>query len=202
MANMAGSEEEDKQNKNDSNNNNDKKNQNRQLVHSPPSNAMPLSPYHHQSYLSQYKNHINYSEQQLTSHAAQEEMSDQQASDMSKYSNFNEYDPYQNNAIYYHPTHLTHSQNVMSSPSSPGTFYVANPEYYHHQHYSMAPVAPTSTTLVQPMVAKIDAVIGATALPGLHPQNLIADPYSTPEQLKEDDFSNILAGVRKTCYSN
>jgi hypothetical protein len=54
------------------------------------------------------------------------------------------------------------------------------------------------------MVAKLDAVIGATSIPLHHQtQNLLGDvPYVTPEQIKEDDFSNILAGVRKTCYSN
>ncbi|XP_038108563.1 putative transcription factor SOX-15 [Culex quinquefasciatus] len=35
-----------------------------------------------------------------------------------------------------------------------------------------------------------------------HPAHGMADIYVTSEQLKDDEFSNILAGVRKTCYSN
>ncbi|CRK89223.1 CLUMA_CG002982, isoform A [Clunio marinus] len=91
---------------------------------------------------------------------------------------------------------------MCSNRASPATaFYVTNPDYYH-QSYAMSPTVPSTTPLVQPMVAKIDAVIGATSLP-IHPtQTLMNDPYVTPDQIKEDDFSNILAGVRKTCYSN
>lgn len=213
---------DDKLIKNDTNNNNhpDNKNgssNNRLILSSPSSSAPALSPYHHQSYLSQYKNHLNYSDHTTTAVISQSQMQDE-VGDGNKYGNFTtaaEYDPYhhQNNPIYYHPTaHFTHpSLNTLppSSVASPTTFYVTNPEYYH-QSYTMASpsniqtsTAPTTTTLVQPMVAKIDAVIGATALH--HPsQTLIqADPYVVnAEQMKEDDFSNILAGVRKTCYSN
>jgi hypothetical protein len=203
---------DDKLIKNDTNNNNhpDNKNGNRLILSSPSGQAAPaLSPYHHQSYLSQYKNHLNYSDHTATAVIAQEDDGSQV-----KYGNFAptaEYDPYhQNNPIYYHPsTHFTHShlQPATSVASSPTTFYVTNPEYYH-QSYSMAPNIQaqniqTTTTIVQPMVAKIDAVIGATALH--HPsQNIIhSDPYVvSAEPLKDDDFSNILAGVRKTCYSN
>lgn len=198
-------------NQDNKNNNNNNKisdmtqnvNNNRLVLSSPTTSA--LSPYHHQSYLSQYKNHINYSDQgAIQQH--QDEINDQQS--MNKYNNFTEYDPYQSNTIYYHPsTHFAHSHPSLNSlpPTSaaPTAFYVTNPEYYH-QSYAMTPTVPTmTTTLVQPMVAKIDAVIGATTIPLHHPsQSLMSDPYVTPEQLKEDDFSNILAGVRKTCYSN
>lgn len=209
---------DDKLIKNDSNNNSnnqDNKNNsskidmNNRLVMSSPTMAA-LSPYHHQSpYLSQYKNHINYSDQSAATAAAIQQQHDDinnsvdpsQQSNMNKYNNFvAEYDPYQNNPIYYHPsTHFAHSHALQQPPTSSTAFYVTNPEYYH-QSYTMAPTAPT--TIVQPMVAKIDAVIGATSIP-LHPsQALLSDPYVTAEQLKEDDFSNILAGVRKTCYSN
>lgn len=200
--NIIGSDSDDKLIKNDSNNNsNDNKNKNSRQV-SP--STIPLSPYHHQSYLSQFKNHINYSDQGMPPPPTQEELSEAQINEL-KYNYGGEYDPYQSNAIYYHAAPPSHLQSALSSVSmaptvsSPHTFYVANPEYYH-QHYSMA---PTSTTIVQPMVTKIDAVIGATSLP-IHHQvpNNVSDPYTTPEQMKEEDFSNILAGVRKTCYSN
>jgi hypothetical protein len=201
--NIIGSDSDDKLIKNDTNNNcNDNKNKNSRQV-SP--STIALSPYHHQSYLTQFKNHINYSDQVMPPPSSQDEMSEQQINEI-KYSYGGEYDPYQNNAIYYHaappPSHLQSalsSASMAPTVSSPATFYVANPEYYH-QHYSMA---PTSTAIVQPMVTKIDAVIGATSLPIHHqvPSNL-SDPYTTPEQMKEEDFSNILAGVRKTCYSN
>lgn len=209
---------DDKLIKNDSNNNSnqDNKNSNKigdmtqnvnnnRLVLSSPT-ASALSPYHHQSYLSQYKTHINYSDQTIQQHPSQDEISDPQ-SNMNKYNNFAEYDPYQNNTIYYHPsTHFAHSHPSLNSlpptTAAPTAFYVTNPEYYH-QSYAMNSTVPVSTAIVQPMVAKIDAVIGATAIPLHHPaQTLMSDPYVTPEQLKEDDFSNILAGVRKTCYSN
>lgn len=208
---------DDKLIKNDTNNNNhpDNKNgsNNRLILSSPSSSSAPaLSPYHHQSYLSQYKNHLNYSDHTGAAVISQEDVID---GSQIKYGNFattSEYDPYhhQNNPIYYHPTtHFTHSLPPATSvASSPTTFYVTNPEYY--QSYSMgapniqAQNAPTAATIVQPMVAKIDAVIGATSLH--HPsQNIIhSDPYvmSATEPLKDDDFSNILAGVRKTCYSN
>lgn len=207
---------DDKLIKNDSNNNSNQDNKNnkqigdmtqnvnnnRLVLSSPTTSA--LSPYHHQSYLSQYKNHINYSDQSIQQ---QEEIGDPQAN-MNKYNNFAEYDPYQNNTIYYHPSsHFAHSHPSLNSlpptTAAPAAFYVTNPDYYH-QSYAMSPGAgiPATTALVQPMVAKIDAVIGATSIP-LHPtQTLMNDPYVTPEQIKEDDFSNILAGVRKTCYSN
>lgn len=225
---------DDKLIKNDTNNNNhpdnkngsNSNNNNRLILSSPSSSASALSPYHHQSYLSQYKNHLNYSDHTTTAVISQSQMQDDvgDASQVNKYGNFTtatEYDPYhhhhhQSNPIYYHPTpHFTHSSLNTLPPStsvaaSPTTFYVTNPDYYH-QSYAMGapniniqtPNAPTTTTLVQPMVAKIDAVIGATALH--HPsQNIIhSDPYVvSAEQMKEDDFSNILAGVRKTCYSN
>jgi hypothetical protein len=196
---------DDKLIKNDTNNNNHhhhSENKNRLTA------ASALSPYHHQSYLSQYKSHINYGEQQQHQMAdeQQQQQQQQQQQIVDKYSNFvGEYDPYQSNAIYYHPAgHFAHSGAVHAPVSAaPGTFYVTNPEYYHQpygQSVSVPAVTAPTTTLVQPMVAKIDAVIGATLH---HPgQNLMAEAYGTPEQLKEDDFSNILAGVRKTCYSN
>jgi transcription factor SOX7/8/10/18 (SOX group E/F) len=208
---------DDKLIKNDSNNNSNQDNKNnnkigdmtqnnvnnnRLVLSSPTTSA--LSPYHHQSYLSQYKNHINYSDQGIQQQH-QDEINDPQ-SNMNKYNNFTEYDPYQSNTIYYHPSsHFAHSHPSLNSlpptTAAPAAFYVTNPDYYH-QSYAMSSPVPATTALVQPMVAKIDAVIGATSLP-LHPtQTLMSDPYVTPEQIKEDDFSNILAGVRKTCYSN
>jgi transcription factor SOX7/8/10/18 (SOX group E/F) len=208
---------DDKLIKNDSNNNShqDNKNNNKigdmtqnvnnnRLVLSSPTTSA-LSPYHHQSYLSQYKNHINYSDQAIQQQQAHQEEIDPQ-SNMNKYNNFTEYDPYQSNTIYYHPsTHFAHSHpslNTLTPTSSaPAAFYVTNPDYYH-QSYAMSPAVPTTTSLMQPMVAKIDAVIGATSIPLHSTQTLMSDPYVTPEQIKEDDFSNILAGVRKTCYSN
>lgn len=207
---------DDKLIKNDSNNNSnqDNKNNNKisdmtqnvnnnRLVLSSPTSA--LSPYHHQSYLSQYKNHINYSDQAIQQQQHQDEISDPQ-SNMNKYNNFAEYDPYQSNTIYYHPSsHFAHSHPSLNAlpptTAAPTAFYVTNPDYYH-QSYAMTSSVPAGTALVQPMVAKIDAVIGTTSIP-LHPaQTLMNDSYVTTEQLKEDDFSNILAGVRKTCYSN
>lgn len=213
---------DDKLIKNDSNNNSnnqDNKNNsnkidmNNRLVMSSPTMSA-LSPYHHQSpYLSQYKNHINYSDQSAAQQQQQQQqhhddingVDPSQQSNLNKYNNFvPDYDPYQNNAIYYHsPSHFAHSHGLQPPPTSGAgqatAFYVTNPDYYH-QSYTMAPTAPA--TLVQPMVAKIDAVIGATSIP-LHPsQGLLGETYVTAEQLKEDDFSNILAGVRKTCYSN
>jgi transcription factor SOX7/8/10/18 (SOX group E/F) len=208
-----GDDIDDKLIKNDSNNNSnnqDNKNNsskmsdiNNRLVMSSPTTSA-LSPYHHQSYLSQYKNHINYSEQQAIQQDDINGVDPQ--SNLNKFNNFtSEYDPYQTNTIYYHPsTHFAHSHpslNTLQPPTtaSPATaFYVTNPEYYHQSY--MGTAAPT--TLVQPMVAKIDAVIGTASIP-LHPtQTILNDPYVTAEQMKEDDFSNILAGVRKTCYSN
>lgn len=203
---------DDKLIKNDSNNNSnqDNKNNNKigdmtqnvnnnRLVLSSPTSA--LSPFHHQSYLSQFKNHINYSDQAIPQ---QEEIDPQ--SNMNKYNNFTEYDPYQSNTIYYHPsTHFAHSHPSLNTlpptSSAPAAFYVTNPDYYH-QSYAMSSAVPTTTSLMQPMVAKLDAVIGATSIPIHSTQTLMSDPYVTPEQIKEDDFSNILAGVRKTCYSN
>lgn len=213
----------DKLIKNDTNNNNHPDNKNskmqpdlsRLILSSPTSAAAALSPYHHQSYLSQYKNHINYSDQaalQQQQQQHQQQMQHEEMTEANKYNNFAattaEYDPYQNNPIYYHPTtHFAHSTGSAVA-ASPTTFYVTNPEYYH-QSYAMGTTGvanavssgAATATIVQPMVTKIDAVIGATLH---HPgQNLMAaDAYGAPEQMKDDDFSNILAGVRKTCYSN
>jgi transcription factor SOX7/8/10/18 (SOX group E/F) len=212
---------DDKLIKNDTNNNNhpDNKNgSNNRLILSSPSaasSASALSPYHHQSYLSQYKNHLNYADHTTTAVIAQSQMQD----DGNFTATTSEYDPYhhhQNNPIYYHPTsHFTHSHPSLNTlpPStsvaaSPTTFYVTNPDYYHQSYSMAAPNIQATTNVptsgVQPMVAKIDAVIGATALHHHPSQNIIhSDPYVVAaEPLKEDDFSNILAGVRKTCYSN
>jgi transcription factor SOX7/8/10/18 (SOX group E/F) len=204
---------DDKLIKNDTNNNSNQDNKNNNKIGDMTQNvnnnrlvlsSPALSPYHHQSYLSQYKNHINYSDQAIQQQH-QEEIGDPQ-SNMNKYNNFTEYDPYQSNTIYYHPsTHFAHSHPSLNSlpptTAAPAAFYVTNPDYYH-QSYAMSSTVPTTTTLMQPMVAKIDAVIGSATIPLHSTQTLMSDPYVTPEQIKEDDFSNILAGVRKTCYSN
>jgi transcription factor SOX7/8/10/18 (SOX group E/F) len=212
---------DDKLIKNDTNNNNhpDNKNgsNNNRLILSSPS-ASALSPYHHQSYLSQYKNHMNYGDHTTTAVIAQSQMQDD--GNFTAAATGAEYDPYhhhhhQNNPIYYHPTsHFTHSHPSLNtlpptSVASPTTFYVTNPDYYHQSYSMAAPNIQATTNVptsgVQPMVAKIDAVIGATTLHHHPSQNIIhSEPYvvGVAEPLKEDEFSNILAGVRKTCYSN
>ena len=110
--------------------------------------------------------------------------------------NFNDYDTYHHNS----PIYAHHQQQ--------------SADYYNYHQGNQALLAaqanqpltssaPTSTT-------KVDAMIGAAQLPtapvALYaiPQqpNSMTDVYAANEQIKEDDFSNILAGVRKTCYSN
>lgn len=93
--------------------------------------------------------------------------------------NYNEYD-YHNNYIYHH----------QSNPIS--QHLIPHQDYYqlYHTNSSIGGVGA---------VAKVDAMIGApisTAYP------ITGEVFVPTEALKDDDFSNILAGVRKTCYSN
>ncbi|KAJ6648560.1 putative transcription factor SOX-15 [Pseudolycoriella hygida] len=93
--------------------------------------------------------------------------------------NYNEYD-YHNNYIYHHQTNPI------------GQHIIPHQDYYQLYHTNSA-IAGVGT------VAKVDAMIGAP-ISTSYPIN--GEVFVPPEGLKDDDFSNILAGVRKTCYSN
>lgn len=132
--------------------------------------------------------------------------------------NFNDFDSssyhhgHHNDAIYHHNNQLATNAavpHILSSPHHhPG---LVHQDYYHLYHYH--PNSPISTSLssvnAMPVAAKVDTLVGSP-VPGTIPTNpsmatavlSSTDIYVQPEQLKDDDFSNILAGVRKTCYSN
>lgn len=117
--------------------------------------------------------------------------------------NFNDYDSYHNQ--HYHQS-LGSAPLVNPSAHSPsGLQMTAHQEYYQHYHTNQAlAVAHNSSP-----VTKVDGMIGAP-LPTVvaYPAVVAATAavaevvYPPTEQIREDDFSNILAGVRKTCYSN
>lgn len=90
----------------------------------------------------------------------------------------------------------------------------------YYQSYSNANNMPTSL-VIAPQLSKLDSqlayaqhasplghlgMIGAVASPAVHQQAPIATISATTATADQigvpDDFSNILAGVRKTCYSN
>lgn len=93
--------------------------------------------------------------------------------------NYNEYD-YHNNYIYHH----------QSNPIS--QHLIPHQDYYQLYHTNSS-IGGVGT------VAKVDAMIGAP-ISTAYPIN--GEVFVPTEALKDDDFSNILAGVRKTCYSN
>lgn len=88
-------------------------------------------------------------------------------------------------------------------------------QLYHHQS-SIAPmVTANGSPSVSTVSAKMDtmlgtvSVAGSTVAAGVYPAILSSvagvssEVFAVPvDSMKDDDFSNILAGVRKTCYSN
>lgn len=91
--------------------------------------------------------------------------------------NYNEYD-YHNNYVYHH------QNNPISQHLIP------HQDYYQLYHTNSA-IGGVGT------VAKVDAMIGPAPISTSYPIN--GDVFAPTDA---DDFSNILAGVRKTCYSN
>lgn len=179
--------------------------------------------YHHQNQSS-----IAHNMQQT--HSQQHMIDDVDSREFEKYfkytdpnHNFNDFDSssyhhghHTNEPIYQHNNPLANNASVphiLSSPHHhPG---LVHQDYYHLYHYH--PNSPISTSLssVNSMPAagnaltKVDTMTGSPVA-GTIPTNPSmtaavlgsTDIYVQPENLKEDDFSNILAGVRKTCYSN
>lgn len=135
--------------------------------------------------------------------------------------NFNDFDASNyhthNNSIYHHQV-TPNTVHILSSPAHHHQ-HLSHQDYYHlyHQNSNTAigtgiPVSNNAGTTI----AKVDAIIGApvpgqgtnltttaTAAASVYPASVLGtEVYVQPDSLKEDDFSNILAGVRKTCYSN
>lgn len=101
--------------------------------------------------------------------------------------NYNEYD-YPNNYIYHHQS------------SSIGQHLIPPQDYYQLYH-SNSSIAAGVGDVPMPIVPKIrnDVMIGAP-ISASYPIN--GEVFVQADAMKDDDFSNILAGVRKTCYSN
>lgn len=121
--------------------------------------------------------------------------------------NFNEYESYHNN----HPSALPayHQQNIPSAlPLNTTSNNGSQQEYYqqyaqHSQQQQQQQQQPQQqlSNSTQPLVGstKVDAMIGANAVPANYSH--LPEGFTGQEPIKED-FSNILAGVRQTCYSN
>jgi transcription factor SOX7/8/10/18 (SOX group E/F) len=117
--------------------------------------------------------------------------------------NFNDYEAYHNNHTYHH--HHPHHQVLPSTIPLPATGSQGSaPGQDYYQNYQMttnAPLAagvPPSPTVVG---AKVDAMLAGAANGNGPVYSQLTDVF-VPTERAEDDFSNILAGVRKTCYSN
>ncbi|XP_055313482.1 putative transcription factor SOX-15 isoform X3 [Sitodiplosis mosellana] len=133
--------------------------------------------------------------------------------------NFNEYD---SNSAYHghpHPNSLYHNHqlasnplppHVLSSPHHPAT--IAPQEYYHLYYHPNSSVPGTTTTTTVTTAHNLANNCIPTAVAATVPLSQAQPPpqtvlggteiYVQNESMKEDEFSNILAGVRKTCYSN
>ncbi|XP_031630542.1 putative transcription factor SOX-15 isoform X3 [Contarinia nasturtii] len=134
--------------------------------------------------------------------------------------NFNEYD---SNSAYHghpHPNSIYHNHqlatnqlppHVLSSPHHPAT--IAPQEYYHLYYHPNTNVPPGSTTtttvttanLANNCLSTIPLSSSSTSSSSQAPTQTVlsgTEIYVQNDAMKEDEFSNILAGVRKTCYSN
>lgn len=123
--------------------------------------------------------------------------------------NFNEYDSNSAYHAHHHANSIYHNQLATHHPAA------LPPQEYYHLYYH-----PTSNAAINPSLSlpgsittattKVDGLANSGNAPNPSSssqpsaQTVLsgADFYVQPETLKEDEFSNILAGVRKTCYSN
>lgn len=114
--------------------------------------------------------------------------------------NYNDYD------TYHHNTHAAAAAAAAYHHQNNQHFIPSHQDYYQLYHASPAAAAIATTVNTVAAVAtnnKVDAMIGGPIATAAYPTLIgTTEIYVPPEALKEDDFSNILAGVRKTCYSN
>lgn len=181
--------------------------------------------YHHQS-----QSTIAHNIQQ--SHSQQQMIDEVDSREFEKYfkytdpnhNNFNDFEstPYHHghhhhsDPIYHHNNPLANNTvvpHILSSPHHHPS--LVHQDYYHLYHYHPSssvntPMSSANTlSAASNALTKTDAMVGSPvsgavpANPSMTTAVLSSNElYVQPEALKEDDFSNILAGVRKTCYSN
>ncbi|GAB0087019.1 putative transcription factor SOX-15 [Sergentomyia squamirostris] len=120
------------------------------------------------------------------------------------HNSYSDYDSYHHGSpTSYPPSSVATSSSPMSTTSTTPQMHL-HQDYYHHQQYHSPslpppPAAPGSAS-GGAAVAKVDAMIGGSLPPGY---TTLVNVGTPGEQIPiTDDFSNILAGVRKTCYSN
>ncbi|XP_059608008.1 putative transcription factor SOX-15 [Phlebotomus argentipes] len=119
----------------------------------------------------------------------------------SNHNSYSDYDSYHHGS----PTSFPPASAAPMAASAAAPQLHIHQDYYQHQqfhgtaHQTPATVAGTPGTPTG-TVAKVDAMIGGSLPPGY---TTLVNVGAPGEQMPiTDDFSNILAGVRKTCYSN
>uniref|UniRef100_A0A1B0CL72 Putative transcription factor sox-15 n=1 Tax=Lutzomyia longipalpis TaxID=7200 RepID=A0A1B0CL72_LUTLO len=125
----------------------------------------------------------------------------------SNHNSYNDYDSYHHGSPTSFPSGSTVSSGSMAAPAGSPQIHIHHQDYYHHQQFHGSPLPTpstvaggTSATPTGAAVAKVDAMIGGSIPPGY---TTLVNVGPSGEQIPiTDDFSNILAGVRKTCYSN
>lgn len=178
--------------------------------------------YHHQSQTT-----IAHNMQQ--SHSQQHMIDDVDSREFEKYfkytdpnHNFNDFEsssyhqgPHQNDPMYHLDTPMANNAAVPHILPSPHHHpNLLHQDYYHLYHYhpnsSISTLSSVNTIpAAGHTLTKVDTLVGSPVSGVIPPNPTMSNPvlsstdrYVQPESLKEDDFSNILAGVRKTCYSN
>ncbi|CAD7089024.1 unnamed protein product [Hermetia illucens] len=153
------------------------------------------------TYPYQYKEYSNYQPHIMTPSMSVEEVVDTR--ELDKYlkypdnnHNFNDYE-YHTNHMYHHQAQIMTSANASSALHLPPSHHHPHQEYYQHYHQSNSTLPPGNIPSSQSTIAKMDAMIGAPLGAG-YPTMIGYDS----ESMKDDEISNILAGVRKTCFSN
>ncbi|XP_055390428.1 putative transcription factor SOX-15 isoform X2 [Condylostylus longicornis] len=171
--------------------------------------SAPLATYPYQ--YSTYQPHM------LPPHPTAEEMDPRDLDKYMKYPdsnhNFNEYE-YHNNQLYHHQQAMisatgnlatsTHFSGIPAYATS--NTHPNHPHQDYYQAYNHSNQSPLGSLppIGQQSLAKMDAMIGGP-INSTHPgTNIYPISYEASDTMRRDDedISNILAGVRKTCYSN
>uniref|UniRef100_A0A1B0DC89 Uncharacterized protein n=1 Tax=Phlebotomus papatasi TaxID=29031 RepID=A0A1B0DC89_PHLPP len=124
----------------------------------------------------------------------------------SNHNSYSDYEYHHGSPTSFPPASAASTSGPMATSPASSQLHL-HQDYYHHQQFHGSPLAAPTTvsgntggTASGATVAKVDAMIGGSLPPGY---TTLVNVGASGEQIPiTDDFSNILAGVRKTCYSN
>uniref|UniRef100_A0A336MBH8 CSON014373 protein n=1 Tax=Culicoides sonorensis TaxID=179676 RepID=A0A336MBH8_CULSO len=169
--------------------------------------------YGNTSVITSYASYPNtYQNNYITHNTTVNQMTNEEMDKYMKYTennnNFNEYEQYHGN--HSNSVSAYHQQSIPSTlPLNPtqnnGLVLNNQQEYYQQfaqqqQQQNQNQQQQLNSTQTLSGTTKVDAMIGANTIPNTN-YSLVPEGYAGQEPIKED-FSNILAGVRQTCYSN